>query len=56
MHPDADIDTDTELALRLLRQPGYVAGDLQSRVHSAAHIVLVGIGVTEYRQQPIAFG
>ena len=40
--------------LRLLAKPGHLAGDLQPRQHRAAHIVLMGCGVTEHRQQPVA--
>jgi hypothetical protein len=50
MHPDAHRNLHAEPAPRLLTEMAYFAGDLQSRLHRAAHIVLVGHGVTEHRQ------
>ena len=51
-NPHADIDPKS--ALCLLVEPGDLAGDLQTRQHRSARIVLMRCGVTEYRQKSVA--
>ena len=54
MHPNPHADGDPEPALGLFVEPGHLAGDLQTRQHRPARIVLMCAGVTEDRQQPVA--
>ena len=50
MHPDPDADIYPKPALCLLVEPKHLAGDLQTRQHRPARIVLMGSGVAENRQ------
>ena len=54
MHPHPHADGDPKPALRLIVEPGDLAGDLQTRQHRPARIVLMGGGVTENRQKSVA--
>ena len=55
VHPDPYVYLDTEPALGRGTELCDLAGDLQSRQHRPANIVLVGSGMTEHRQQPVTF-
>ena len=56
VHPDPDRDLNPEAALGLLAEPFHRAGDLQPRQHRAPHIILMRLGMTEHRQQPVTLG
>ena len=54
MYADPHADANSEAALRLLVEARDPAGDLETRQHRSARIVLVGSRVTEYRKKPVA--
>ena len=54
VHPHPYADTYPKPALRLLAEPGHLVDDLQTRMHRAAHIVLMGYRIAENRQKSIA--
>ena len=56
MDTDPHINAHPELALSLPAQCPYVAGDVQTGLHRAAHVIFMGNGMAKYRKQPIALG
>ena len=56
VHPDPDINAETESPLRLITEPQHLPRDLQPGLHRAARIVVTRVRMTEHRQQPITLG
>jgi hypothetical protein len=56
VHPDPDINPETESALRLIAEPGHLSRDLQPGLYRTTHIVVVRNRMTEYPHQPIPLG
>jgi hypothetical protein len=54
MHPNPHPDVDSELALGLSVETGHLPGDLHTRLHCSARIVLMGGGVTENSEKSVA--
>ncbi len=51
-HPGRKLTPDA--AAQLFTEAGHLVADFQTRPHGAARIILMGLGVAEYRQQPLA--
>src|SRR6478735_2214789 len=53
-YPDPDVDALTEPVLRLFAEPAHLPCDVQPGPHRAVEVVLVGDGVAEHSEEPIA--
>ena len=56
MNPHPDADVEPELSPHPAAQRGDGAGDVEPGVHRTVRVVLVGRGMTEHREQPVALG
>jgi hypothetical protein len=54
MDPHADADIHSKATLSLLAESGHLMGDVQPGLHCPAYVILMGVGMTEHRQHPVA--
>ena len=56
MDSHSDVDVEAETAPNTCAECGDLPGDVQSGLHGSLDVVLMGLWVTEERQQPVALG